>query len=90
MSCPACGAANPIGAKFCVECGTRFAAGCRKERIRARLLSRAARPQEFDDVSNVTDNLVRGVFHIRNVSQKNRTTFGNAHNQIIQLFRTSH
>jgi class 3 adenylate cyclase/tetratricopeptide (TPR) repeat protein len=28
MNCPACNAANPAGAKFCVECGTRFAAAC--------------------------------------------------------------
>jgi class 3 adenylate cyclase/tetratricopeptide (TPR) repeat protein len=26
--CPTCGTANPTGAKFCVECGTRFAAAC--------------------------------------------------------------
>jgi len=28
MTCPSCGAANPAGAKFCVECGVRFAAAC--------------------------------------------------------------
>ena len=28
MTCPTCSAANPAGAKFCVECGTRLAAAC--------------------------------------------------------------
>jgi class 3 adenylate cyclase len=28
LNCPACGAANPPGAKFCVECGTRLGGAC--------------------------------------------------------------
>jgi uncharacterized membrane protein YvbJ len=28
MTCPACGTTNPAGAKFCVECGSRFTAAC--------------------------------------------------------------
>ncbi len=28
MTCPTCNAANPAGAKFCVECGTRLAVAC--------------------------------------------------------------
>ncbi len=28
MTCPSCGTANPTGARFCVECGTRLASGC--------------------------------------------------------------
>ena len=28
MTCPACSAENPAGAKFCVECGTRLVSGC--------------------------------------------------------------
>ncbi|HEY6057413.1 MAG TPA: adenylate/guanylate cyclase domain-containing protein [Candidatus Limnocylindrales bacterium] len=28
MTCPTCGVANSVGAKFCVECGTRLQSGC--------------------------------------------------------------
>ncbi len=28
MVCAACGTSNPAGSKFCLECGTRLAAGC--------------------------------------------------------------
>jgi class 3 adenylate cyclase/tetratricopeptide (TPR) repeat protein len=28
LTCPACGTANPAGAKFCLECGSKLAAGC--------------------------------------------------------------
>ncbi|MFL5723025.1 MAG: adenylate/guanylate cyclase domain-containing protein [Chloroflexota bacterium] len=28
MACPVCGGENPVGAKFCKECGTRLAAAC--------------------------------------------------------------
>ena len=28
MTCPTCGTANAVGAKFCRECGTRLATGC--------------------------------------------------------------
>ena len=28
MTCPSCGTSNAVGAKFCSECGTRFATSC--------------------------------------------------------------
>jgi uncharacterized membrane protein YvbJ len=28
VTCPSCGTSNAVGAKFCSECGTRFATSC--------------------------------------------------------------